>query len=107
MQKYWKTLLKLIQEGKLDPTMVITHRMPLDEAARGYKIFNDKHEEDGTLVQKVGAQGRRVQGLGEAGPGHGDHAPHAAGRGRARVQDLQRQALGGRHANAEGGRPRI
>ena len=55
MQKYWKTLLKLIQEGKLDPAMVITHRMPLDEAARGYKIFNDKHEEDGTLVQKVGA----------------------------------------------------
>ena len=53
VQKYWKTLLKLVQEGKLDPTMVITHRMPLAEAARGYKIFNDKHEEDGTLVQKV------------------------------------------------------
>ena len=59
MQKYWKTLLKLIQEGKLDPAMVITHRMPLDEAARGYKIFNDKHEEDGTLVQKVGALATR------------------------------------------------
>ena len=55
VQKYWMTLLKLIQEGKLDPAMVITHRMPLDEAARGYKIFNDKHEEDGTLVQKVRA----------------------------------------------------
>ena len=40
--------------------MVITHRMLLDEAARGYKIFNDKHWEDDTLVQKVGAQGYRV-----------------------------------------------
>ena len=35
--------------------MVIMHRMPLVEAARGYKIFNDEHEEDGTLVQEVGA----------------------------------------------------
>ena len=35
--------------------MVITHRTPLEEAAHGYKIFNDKHKEDGTLVRKVGA----------------------------------------------------
>lgn len=32
---------------------VITHRMPLSEAARGYKIFNDKKEENGQLVEKV------------------------------------------------------
>ena len=63
MQKYWKTLLKLIQEGKLNPAMVITHRMPLDEAARGYKIFNDKHEEDGTLVQKVRSHKTYAEGM--------------------------------------------
>jgi len=53
VQKYWHHLLKLIKEKKLDPTMVITHRMPLAEAARGYKIFNDKREENGQMVCKV------------------------------------------------------
>ncbi len=40
-------MLKLIQNGDLDPTMVITHELPLEEAPRGYKIFNDK--EDGCI----------------------------------------------------------
>ncbi|KAK9840580.1 hypothetical protein WJX81_002855 [Elliptochloris bilobata] len=53
VQKYWHALLKMIQEKKLDPTIVITHHMPLAEATRGYKIFNDKKEENGALVQKV------------------------------------------------------
>ena len=29
---------------ELDPTIVITHEMPLDEAAEAYKIFNDKND---------------------------------------------------------------
>jgi threonine dehydrogenase-like Zn-dependent dehydrogenase len=41
-QKYWHHLLKLIQEGKLQPEVVITHEMDLDEAPKGYQIFNDK-----------------------------------------------------------------
>jgi len=33
---------------------VITHHLPLSEAARGYKIFDNKYEEDGkTMVCKV------------------------------------------------------
>lgn len=43
-QKYWPMLLDKVKRGQLDPTIVITHRLPLDEAARGYKIFNDKEE---------------------------------------------------------------
>ena len=34
--------MSMVQEGKLDPALVVTHRLPLEEAARAYKIFNDK-----------------------------------------------------------------
>jgi nicotinamidase-related amidase len=32
--------LKLIQDGKIDPSFVITHRLSLNEAASGYSTFN-------------------------------------------------------------------
>ena len=44
VHRYMKPLLERIQNGDIDPTFVITHRMKLSEAARGYDIFNDKHE---------------------------------------------------------------
>ena len=31
-----------LQDGTLDPTFVITHRPPLEQAAAAYKMFNDK-----------------------------------------------------------------
>jgi threonine dehydrogenase-like Zn-dependent dehydrogenase len=37
-----KPLLERIQRGDIDPTFVITYRMPLADAAKGYEIFNDK-----------------------------------------------------------------
>lgn len=42
VQKYWKYLLKAIESGKLDPTIVITHELPLDAAPEAYKTFNEK-----------------------------------------------------------------
>ncbi len=44
VHRYMKPLLERIQKGEIDPTFVITHRMPLDQAAMGYKIFNDKQD---------------------------------------------------------------
>ena len=38
-------LLENIGIGKLKPEVVISHRLPLTEAARGYEIFNEKQEE--------------------------------------------------------------
>ena len=38
-------LLRRIERGELDPTRVITHRLPLAEAPHGYDIF--KNKEDG------------------------------------------------------------
>ena len=44
VHRYMQPLLDRIQRGEIDPTFVITHRMRLDEAPRGYRIFNDKLE---------------------------------------------------------------
>jgi threonine dehydrogenase-like Zn-dependent dehydrogenase len=44
VHRYMQPLLEHIQRGDIDPTFVITHRMPLEEAAHGYDIFNKKLE---------------------------------------------------------------
>jgi len=54
VQAYWFKLLDLIREGKLTPEMVITHELPLTEAAHGYKIFNEKTDNCVKVVLKPG-----------------------------------------------------
>ncbi|KAK9840659.1 hypothetical protein WJX81_007805 [Elliptochloris bilobata] len=44
VQKFWHHLLELVQSGKLDPSVVVTHRPPLEEAGHAYKVFNEKLE---------------------------------------------------------------
>ncbi|MEJ2802367.1 zinc-dependent alcohol dehydrogenase [Comamonadaceae bacterium PP-2] len=44
-QRYMPELLKQIQMGKLSPAEIITHRLKLDEAVRGYQLF-DEQEDD-------------------------------------------------------------
>ncbi|GGK00352.1 zinc-dependent alcohol dehydrogenase [Pseudomonas matsuisoli] len=38
-------LLGHIESGALKPDVIISHRLPLSQAAEGYKIFNDKQED--------------------------------------------------------------
>jgi threonine dehydrogenase-like Zn-dependent dehydrogenase len=45
--RYTKPLLEKIQSGAIDPSFVITHRVPLDDAPAAYKTFRDK--EDGCI----------------------------------------------------------
>lgn len=45
MQKYMGPLLERVRRGEIDPSFVITHRLPLDEAPRGYEIFKHKQDE--------------------------------------------------------------
>jgi threonine dehydrogenase-like Zn-dependent dehydrogenase len=33
---------ELVLEGAIDPAFVISHRLRLEEAPRGYQMFNDK-----------------------------------------------------------------
>jgi threonine dehydrogenase-like Zn-dependent dehydrogenase len=49
-----KPLLERIQKGDIDPTFIITHRMPLEQAPEGYKIFNQKLENCEKIVLKAG-----------------------------------------------------
>jgi threonine dehydrogenase-like Zn-dependent dehydrogenase len=52
VHRYLKPLLDLIQNGKIDPSFVITHRMPLEEAPHGFKMFCDKQDECIKIVLK-------------------------------------------------------
>jgi threonine dehydrogenase-like Zn-dependent dehydrogenase len=52
VQKYMPQLLKMIIEGKLDTTFLISHRLSLEEAARGYKIFKEQQNEVTKVVLK-------------------------------------------------------
>jgi threonine dehydrogenase-like Zn-dependent dehydrogenase len=53
VHRYMKPLLERIQKGDLDPTFIITHTMPLSEAAHGYKIFNAKQDNCEKIVLKA------------------------------------------------------
>ncbi|MAZ72289.1 MAG: glutathione-dependent formaldehyde dehydrogenase [Flavobacteriaceae bacterium] len=44
MQHYLEPLLKKVEEGKIDPSFIITHRMKLDEAPEAYKKFRNKND---------------------------------------------------------------
>jgi threonine dehydrogenase-like Zn-dependent dehydrogenase len=52
VQRYMPTLLNHILEGDIDPTRVITHTLPLQEAPRGYDIFKNKKDNCEKVVLK-------------------------------------------------------
>jgi threonine dehydrogenase-like Zn-dependent dehydrogenase len=45
VQRYMQPLLERIQKGEFDTTSLVTHNLPLAEAAHGYDIFMKKEEE--------------------------------------------------------------
>jgi threonine dehydrogenase-like Zn-dependent dehydrogenase len=47
VQRYMKPLLDRIQQGEIDPSFVVTHRLGLDSAPEGYETF--KHKTDGCV----------------------------------------------------------
>ncbi len=47
VQHYLKPLLEKVEKGEIDPSFVITHTVPIDEAPTAYKKFRDK--EDGCI----------------------------------------------------------
>ncbi len=42
--RFLKPLLRRIEEGEIDPSFVITHRLPLDEAPAAYRMFREKDD---------------------------------------------------------------
>jgi len=45
VQRYLKPLLRRIQNGEIDPSFVVTHRMRLDDAPQGFDTFLNKQDE--------------------------------------------------------------
>jgi threonine dehydrogenase-like Zn-dependent dehydrogenase len=52
VHRYMRPLLQRIQNGEIDPSFVITHRMKLGDAAAGYQIFNDREDDCLKIVMK-------------------------------------------------------
>jgi threonine dehydrogenase-like Zn-dependent dehydrogenase len=53
VHRYMRPLLARIVEGDFDPAMVITHRLPLADAARGYALFAGKQDNCEKVVLRV------------------------------------------------------
>jgi threonine dehydrogenase-like Zn-dependent dehydrogenase len=54
VQRHMPTLLEHILRGHLAPHAIISHRMPLSEAARGYEVFEKKQEDCRKVVLTPG-----------------------------------------------------
>jgi threonine dehydrogenase-like Zn-dependent dehydrogenase len=52
VHKYMRMLLDRIRRGDIDPSFVISHRFPLDEAPRAYRMFRDKTDDCIKVVMK-------------------------------------------------------
>ena len=52
VQRYMKPLLERVQRGEIDPSFVITHRLSLNEAPKGYDMFNNKDDDCVKVVLK-------------------------------------------------------
>lgn len=44
VHRYLQPLLERIQNGEIDPSFVITHKMSLEDAPKGYEIFKNKKD---------------------------------------------------------------
>mgnify|MGYP000128966254 CR=1 FL=1 len=53
VQHYMPALLNAIMEDKIETTFMISHRMPLEEAPAGYKLFHDHQNEATKIVLKT------------------------------------------------------
>ena len=54
VQRYTKDLLAKIEDGTLDTTFLISHRLPLEDAARGYKCFREEQDSWTKVILKPG-----------------------------------------------------
>jgi threonine dehydrogenase-like Zn-dependent dehydrogenase len=52
VHRYLKPLLQRIEDGEIDPSYIVTHTMPLDEAPKGYELFKHKHDDCLKVVLK-------------------------------------------------------
>jgi threonine dehydrogenase-like Zn-dependent dehydrogenase len=54
VQRYMRPLLERIEDGEINASFIITHRLRLDEAPLGYEIFRNKEEQCVKVVMTTG-----------------------------------------------------
>ncbi|MDQ6860082.1 MAG: glutathione-dependent formaldehyde dehydrogenase [Verrucomicrobiota bacterium] len=64
VQRYMKPLFDRIERGEIDPTFIITHHLPLEDAPNAYKMFRDKEDECIKVVLDPWADGAAKNGNG-------------------------------------------
>jgi threonine dehydrogenase-like Zn-dependent dehydrogenase len=52
VQRYMRPLLERIRRNEIDPSFIITHRLPLERAAEGFEMFTNKEDECLKVVLK-------------------------------------------------------
>jgi threonine dehydrogenase-like Zn-dependent dehydrogenase len=57
MMRYMKPLLNRVQNGDIDPSFVISHRLPIDRGPEAYKMFRDKQDHCTKVVLDPWADG--------------------------------------------------
>lgn len=57
MMRYMKPLLERIERAEIDPSFVISHRLPLSSAPEAYKMFRDKNDKCTKVVLDPWADG--------------------------------------------------
>jgi threonine dehydrogenase-like Zn-dependent dehydrogenase len=57
MMRYMKPLLDRVQNGDIDPSFVISHRLPIDQGPEAYKMFRDKQDHCTKVVLDPWADG--------------------------------------------------
>jgi len=62
--RYVKHLLELLQQGKVDPSFLITHRLPLSEVHEGFEMFRKKEDQVMRVVFQPGVNGSNGNGRG-------------------------------------------
>ncbi|WBG92965.1 glutathione-dependent formaldehyde dehydrogenase (plasmid) [Pantoea piersonii] len=60
VQAYLPRLLSLIEQGLLTPEEIVTHHMPLEEAARGYEIFEKRKDDCRKVILVPGMASQRA-----------------------------------------------
>lgn len=55
VQRHMPTLLERIWEGKLQPQAIISHRLALEQAAEGYRLFDKKQDNCRKVILRPGA----------------------------------------------------
>jgi threonine dehydrogenase-like Zn-dependent dehydrogenase len=45
VHRYVRLLLTMVEDGRLDPSYIVSHRWPLDRAPEAYRMWNDKSDD--------------------------------------------------------------